>query len=540
VNGGGEFFLLDTIPNAEPENLTEGWYTDCLEDVDLAEGDVIDPARYRSYGALLPPKGRYLASYQNRVFTGGALLDAPYEAGTATFTNGSTTVEGEGTFWNEKMVGRAIKKQGATQDYRIAKVTSLTELEITEEFAESSADEASYTITDDRNPFLLSWSYPGGPEDFPVENGIEVSGAETGEGITGLVAHLGVLWVFTFDSIFRFSGDDESNFRLDLVFKGTGCVSGHSISVAENVIYFQGSDGWYSFDGTQPYPLSSPPVSEGGARGLAGTAARVHQGRARMTVSAHDDERDVLLTYTSLDGSFENDQAVCYDLRTGGFSIDDAPDVVSTGEVFGPTGETCLLVGDTLGCIFQLNLGTSDGAYSGTIVSPVTSSDGVSITCVGATFDTTGNSLEGVPAYLIDEEGNLTRLRIVANTSTVVRAIHVLPVTPTNAYTLVVGAIPWELFTGWVHYGAPHKAKVLEAVEWVFEPATQGQVYVLFGEDHEDPHYYEAVDLTDPTGHARSNVGAKGHVIKVGLRSFVPGHEVKVCSMQHFLFHGED
>lgn len=539
VSGGGEFFLLDTLPNDLPDQPTEGWLTDCLEDVDLAEGDVIDPARYRSYGALLPPKGRYLASYQNRVFTGGALLDAPYEAGTATFSNDSATVTGDGTFWTERMVGRAIKKQGATQYYRIAKVNSLAELEITAAFAESTSDMAAYTITDDRNPFLLSWSFPGGPEDWPVDYGIEVPG-ETGDGITGLVAHLGVLWVFTHDSIFRFSGDDESNFRLDLAFKGTGCISGHSISVAENTIYFQGEDGWYSFDGQQPSPLSSPPVSEGGARGLAGTASRVHQGRARMTVSAHDDERDVLLTYTSIDGAFQNDQAVCYDLRTGAFSIDDAPDVVSVGEVFGPTGETCLLLGDNLGCVYQANLGTSDGAYSGTIVKAVTSTDGVAITCDGAIFDEEGDGLVGVPAYLVDEDGNLMRLRVVENTADTVRSLRVLGTSETTSYTLVVGAIPWELMSGWVHYGAPRKPKVLEEIEWVYEPQDQGQVYVLFGEDHEEPHYYGAVDLTDATGLGHAEVGARGHVIKVGLRAFVPGFDVKVCSLQHFIFHGED
>ena len=63
--------------------------------------------------------------------------------------------------------------------------------------------------------------------------------------------------------------------------------------------------------------------------------------------------------------------------------------------------------------------------------------------------------------------------------------------------------------------------------------------------NHQEPTYYGAVDLTGEgsaagpgAGVLRVKVGARGHVIKTGLRAFVPGFDVKVASLQHFVEHG--
>ena len=104
------------------------------------------------------------------------------------------------------------------------------------------------------------------------------------------------------------------------------------------------------------------------------------------------------------------------ELDAGPRAVLDGPERLFIGETLGEGGMGTVRHG------FQTNLGTSDGAYSGTIVASVTSSDGVSITCDGAAFDTTGDGLEGIPAYLVDQEGNLTRLRVVGNAATAVRS----------------------------------------------------------------------------------------------------------------------
>lgn len=573
VQGGGEYHLVTTVPNDEAEAIpspTDG-IQDAVQDVDLTDSNavILDIERKRSYEAGLPPKGRYLASYKNRVFTGGAILDAPYSAGTATFTYGSATVTGTGTYWTDKMKGRVIRVTGTpavdpkgvfkpggaiqpgvrdrfgspdkpvrprekTQTYRIIEVNSLTSITISRVFDEDSAV-TDYEIVDDRNPYQISWSYAGQPEDWPVENGIEIPG-ETGDGITGLVTHLGSLIIFTHDSIHRLSGDDESNFRVDLVFKGTGCVSGHSITTVNNLVYFQAQDGWYAFDGAAPFPISSPPTQEGFVTGIDRTAKRIHQARAKMVVALHDDANDCILTYNSLDGDFEHRGAIVYDVKSGAWSEDDAPNVVSTGTVFGPLGNELQLVGDVLGNIWQLNQGTSDGAFSGTIVGTVTSADNNTVTCSAASFLTTGDGLAGVPAALVDENGTITRFTILSNTATALESLHILPVTPDTNYRVIVGYIDFNVQTGWVNYGAPHKAKVLEYVEWVYQQATQGELYCQVGVDNGTLTYRdERVDLSNGKSVGRIFTRQKGHHIKVGMRSFVPGHEVVIVSSQHYI-----
>ncbi|MBM4032165.1 MAG: hypothetical protein FJ291_10310 [Planctomycetes bacterium] len=70
-----------------------------------------------------------------------------YSTGTATFTNGSTTVTGSGTAWAAGMVGSWIRRGSDAAAYRIAAVASGTSLTITPAYAGATGSGQPYTIT---------------------------------------------------------------------------------------------------------------------------------------------------------------------------------------------------------------------------------------------------------------------------------------------------------------------------------------------------------------------------------------------------------
>ena len=77
-----------------------------------------------------------------------ALNSPAYAAGTATFTQTSTTVTGAGTAWTAGMAGRRIRRGTATKWYTIQSVTNATTLVLTGAFAEASGAD-TYQIIDD-------------------------------------------------------------------------------------------------------------------------------------------------------------------------------------------------------------------------------------------------------------------------------------------------------------------------------------------------------------------------------------------------------
>lgn len=74
---------------------------------------------------------------------------APYSTGTATFTNGSTTVAGTSTVWSSAFVGRKVALGVGQPYYRIATRVSNTEITIAEAYAEATATDTTYTAFQD-------------------------------------------------------------------------------------------------------------------------------------------------------------------------------------------------------------------------------------------------------------------------------------------------------------------------------------------------------------------------------------------------------
>lgn len=74
---------------------------------------------------------------------------APYETGTVTVTNGSTTIQGDSTVWTAAMVGRKFRLGSQNAFYRIAAYVSATELTLEAPFQGDSDSDETYSIYQD-------------------------------------------------------------------------------------------------------------------------------------------------------------------------------------------------------------------------------------------------------------------------------------------------------------------------------------------------------------------------------------------------------
>jgi hypothetical protein len=73
----------------------------------------------------------------------------PYSTGTATFTEGSTTVTGTGTTWATTVAGAKIALSVGAPIYRIATRDSATQVTLADAYREDTATDSTYTIFQD-------------------------------------------------------------------------------------------------------------------------------------------------------------------------------------------------------------------------------------------------------------------------------------------------------------------------------------------------------------------------------------------------------
>lgn len=119
------------------------------------------------------------------------------------------------------------------------------------------------------NPNILQISNDGSPTQFnttaydpelPVPtNGLRMTvDQDNGNPIMALVSFGTVLSIFKQRSIFLLYGEDASNFVIQPVYYGHGCVAEGSAVRCEGVVLYLSDDGVYSWSGGEPTKISKP------------------------------------------------------------------------------------------------------------------------------------------------------------------------------------------------------------------------------------------------------------------------------------------
>jgi len=111
-------------------------------------------------------------SYDSYGATRPGSITTYYNAGTAKFTNSSTTVTGTGTTWTSYMVGMYIQKNISSPAYRIAAFTSATSLTLASPYpGTTDAAAAAYAITRQQTDLAQEFS-PANMSGHPVVTGL--------------------------------------------------------------------------------------------------------------------------------------------------------------------------------------------------------------------------------------------------------------------------------------------------------------------------------------------------------------------------------
>lgn len=522
TTGGGRFYRVDDVAAA-----TTTYSDNVTDDTMTAFGaSAYDERLYRAHRAGVAPKARYLAMYRGRVFGGGALLSAPYSMGTVTVNTGTRVA----TFTNGRarrsMIGRRFQMTAEAQTFQIVDVDESANTATLDKTRDGTLANQAYVIEDNRDPYEVFWSEPGLPNNWPVTNSLKGVISRDGKGITGLYAAFESLIVFTRQAVWRLSGTGPL-FSVSLVTDKCGCVSGHTVVMDGERMYWLGVDGVYGWDGSgEPVSMSSPQPTDAAVRGIDSTLARLSLGHAHRAVGIHDEHDDEIRWYVPLDGESTNRYALVLDMQTGAFSLDTCEDVTWAAIVQGYDGEDHSVTGDIQGVLMETALSNSDGAFGFEPTQAVSSSSTRTVTVSGTPFPTTGNGLVGVPVWHFAADGTPTRACIASNTSAILTYRRYVTA-PSAATQFSVGGILMWLQTGRFDLGERRLKKRLAGMTVAHSPDADGQYWFFSAYNQTDfalPTRGWAVgDLTD-TGARRRYIVAKDAMLHGwGLMAVEPG-----------------
>ncbi len=471
--GGGLFYRVDEVAAATTT------YQDSTADSTITafNASAYDERLTRSYRAGMPPKGRYLARFQGRWFTGGALLSATYAIGTATVNSLATAVTITTGIPRTAWVGRTIQFT-TSETYTIMSVSeSASTLEIDRPLeGGANLTTVAYTVKDLRDPYELFWSEPGLPNNWPVQNSLKGVTSPDGRGITGIYAAYESLIVFTRQNVWRVIGS-EGLYQAHLISDKCGCVSGHTVVMDGGRMYWLGADGVYGWTGSgEPENLNTPSQQDVALRGQDDTIGRLTLGSAHRAVAVNDQDAGEIRFYVPMDGERTNRYAIVLDLQNGGFALDTCEDVTAAWVLQGPTGEDAAFTGDITGALAQQGLSTSDIVYGIEQVQSVTASSVRTATVASTPFSTSSNGYWGAPVWQVSADGTFLRNCVATNTSSVLTYRRFQTAQATSTQMVVGGILLW-VQTGRFDFGDRRLQKIVPGITVAHSPQADGQFF---------------------------------------------------------------
>ena len=501
--------------------------TDDVSNDELDDRESFDESLYAVYAGGYPPRARCVAPYEGRVFAAGARLSADYSAGTASVTNDSNEVTLTGAYPTVEWIGRTFRVSGESLSYNIVRVTSSTKkLYLGTNYEGTTNGTRTYTVKDERNPYLNRYTEPLLPNAWPTAYELKGVTSPAADGVMAVVPGFGHLIELTPTGLWRITGDSLETFAPHHESEVAGCVGPMAALMVEGSLFWLGSDGVYAWPGGgDPINMTLPPAQGGEVSGIQGTINRLNQRQLSDVVSCYDPEERIIRWAVPLDDEVTNRHMVILDLQTSTFSTDECEDVTALARVVDGGGESHILTGSVHGNICELNVGESDGAYG---FEPVQAVDGscTSLSLTGlAGLPTSGDGLSGLPVYMIDASGNFTRTTVATNTATaIVPTSFITP--PANTTQIVIGAILFDMMTGRWHGGDLRDQKTIPTLTVGFSPQTRGQMWVASAVDQGTPGLSvsrdDEIDMTDSTGRSVVHLGQHGYLHKQRIVALAP------------------
>lgn len=539
--GGGSVFYRCGDDASSP-------FTDTVTDTQLT-GDfavLYDDRFKRPYTAGYPTRRRFGTIYRGSAFLTGIVPHASYNLGTVSVTNGSKTATFSSTArFKEDVIGMDLLVTDDSIAYTVVDFVESTRVAtLNRAYEGTTAGTATYVLKDPRNPFAIDFSVANKFNDYPPANNIEGISSNDATGTTGIVTAGDTLMVFTRTGMHRVEGSPETGFRIVPVAEGCGAYTNQAVLNVEGALLWLGPDGIYEWSGGVPSSLSNPTEAAAGvAKGIAQTLARINPEQVDQIVANYNRTGNIVRWFVPLDDSPWNSHAIVLDLQTGAFSLDKCPPVTSVGNIVGPDGDFYTLIGTAFGEVFQLDVGTSDGAYGFDPVATYSSyaASTKTVTLTTSPLPTSGDGLKGVPVIKVDADGDRETAYISTNTADTFATVTPFTTAPTTGDKFIFGGIEWNPETSRCDYGSPETRKRLSSVHAAFKPQTvAGQVWCYGAKDEDDGTVFtrRSDGLADVATLSSLWNGAKrfdlnkgaGRRQMFGFLALCPGFDVKLLS----------
>lgn len=547
VGGGSVFYRAGDVTGTS--------MTDNVSDAVLTGDFAIqyDSRFKRPYAAGYPTRRRFGTIYRGSAFLTGVHPHGKYSAGTVDVTKGSVLATfSTSAHYVEDVIGMDLVIADTSVRYTVVDFVEATRVAtlnrayegLIADAAGTAYSNKSYTLSDNRNPFAIDYCVANLFNDWPPQQNIEGVSSLDPTGTTGIVTAGDTLIVFTRTGMFRIEGSPDTAFRIVPVAEGCGAYTNQAVVNVEGELLWLGPDGIYAWSGGAPQSLSNPTEAEAGvAKGIANTLARINPEQVDQIVANYNRTGNIVRWFVPLDDSPWNSHAIVLDLQTGAFSLDKCPPVTAAATVVGPTGDFFTVVGTAFGEVFQLDLGTSDGAYGFDPVATYSSYAAATKTVTLATspLPTSGDGLKGVPVLKVDADGDVETAYISTNTSGTFATVAPFTTTPTTGDVFIFGGIEWRLETSRCDYGSPETRKRLSSVHASFRAqSVAGQVWCYGAKDDDTGTVYNlrssgAADCATLStlwnGGKRYDLNrGAGRRQMFGFLALAPGFDVKLLS----------
>lgn len=363
-------------------------------------------------------------------------------------------------------------------------------------------------------------------EDFPTVNAIPLnrSGSGLGAKITQLRAHKGYLYVFFEDSVYLISGDDVASFRATPLLQGEGHSGGpHSvISRGGYLHYMDRQKGPRRWEGTaDPDPLYGLPVQD--------FWKRVDKMRLPRSTGVYSPATRELM-WAVTEGRYDRpNRLIVYDEITQTFVVDRC-EMTASGLIRNEVGEKAILMGNTLGQLYQYDIGSADGVYDGTMSGAPTTREGVTLADTEATFGAAAD-VEGRPLYELDSIGTVVRDNRVATRVGDTSLRLVRPMHPDIA-TYLLGVIPVRRTSGFIGLDPDGPAQ-WQKVEIRYVPTSTAVTVYVDLKDRLDSDW-ENVSSFASNGDGRHEIvvgGKRGEDIQFRLRWDDAGDDFQIIGV---------
>lgn len=463
-------------------------------DADISENEAIvavntdaDPVTELNKGGLPPFHMSSVVSYQNRLF---AAVPVPYDVGMAEVTNGSATVTGIGTSWpdtwssalyptgyhgylgsNETQYFQVV---GDTERYTVL-AASGTSITLTANYAGTTSKHARYVVYPAADEALaVRYTYldeSPEPESWPSANSVQCH--SPGGAITALIISKDFMYIAKQAKMYKFSTqvDPKIDGSIDLELPHRGCENPRTWVLVEGAPFVMDRQGIYTFGGGEVKDVSEPiwPIFRDG---------RINWAASRWFHATYDPERRTVRFFVAMDACYTPRQALCFNLLTGAWWIEEYPfGVGASCQATLKGGRRRTLLGGPATKIVLADEGSLDGPTpltTQTLRGTVTSATHLTITDSLASHP----SLAGYPVSIVDGRGKGQTRTISAVSSGTITVTQPWLVKPDTTSTYQIGGFQWKWTGSALRYTA-RPSDTSRGVQVYYEP-TEKPAHLFF------------------------------------------------------------